>query len=270
MDLNIVKTNDKILLVWGSTSPPTDLEEVVTSLRGKVGDNGLVQVEHESMLQLSAHAKSTFDIALSGLVASPYPHSDAILGEFLKIVKPNGYFVVRESKGDRTAEKLKSALTMAGFTNITESQPTEDVSQMQCQKPNFEVGKSSKLKLNFAKKTDKPAVSKVWTLSDASDDVEIIDSDALLGAEDFARPDLSAIKTDCGTSKAGKRRACKGCTCGLKEELNGEPAPLQKSACGSCYLGDAFRCASCPYLGMPPFKPGDQVVLSDRQLKPDV
>jgi len=270
MDLDIIKTDDKILLVWGSTSPPTDLEEVVTSLRGKVGENGLVQVENESMLQLSAHAKSTFDIALSGLVASPYPHSDEILGEFLKIIKPNGYFVVRESKGDRTAEKLKSALTMAGFTNITETQPSEGASQMQCQKPNFEVGKSNKLKLNFAKKTTKPDVSKVWTLSDANDDVEIIDSDALLGAEDFKRPDLSAIKTDCGTSKAGKRRACKGCTCGLKEELNGEPAPLQKSACGSCYLGDAFRCASCPYLGMPPFKPGDQVVLSERQLKPDV
>jgi len=270
MDFDFIKSNDQILLVWGSSTPPSNLEEIVTSLRGKVGEQGCVQVENISMLQISAHAKSTFDIALSGLAGTPYPHSDDILGEFQKIVKPNGYFVVRESLGDRTVEKLKSALTMAGFVSISETPTESGSSQMQCQKPNFEVGKSSKLKLNFAKKTNKPDVSKVWTLSDTNDDVEIIDSDALLGADDFKRPDLSAVKTDCGTSKAGKRRACKGCTCGLKEELNGEPAPLQKSACGSCYLGDAFRCASCPYLGMPPFKPGDQVVLSDRQLKPDV
>lgn len=269
MVVDLVKTDDTVLLVWGSNSPPVDLENQVNILRQKVGEKGLVQVEHESMLSQSCHAKSSFDVAFSGTVSSPYLHSDDNLAEILKIIKPNGYFVLRETKDDRPPEKLKSKLTISGFINISQLQATDKIVEIKCQKPNFEVGKATRLPLSFAKKGPKQDISKVWTLSDITDEVEIIDSDALLGEDDLIRPDLSSIKTDCGTSKAGKRKACKGCTCGLKEELNGEPAPAQKSACGSCYLGDAFRCASCPYLGMPPFKPGDQIVLSDRQLKPD-
>nr|KAF6285420.1 cytokine induced apoptosis inhibitor 1 [Myotis myotis] len=99
---------------------------------------------------------------------------------------------------------------------------------------------------------------------------DLIDSDELLDPEDLKKPDPASLRApSCGEGK--KRKACKNCTCGLAEELEKENSRAQtssqpKSACGNCYLGDAFRCASCPYLGMPAFKPGEQVLLSNSNL----
>lgn len=147
-----------------------------------------------------------------------------------------------------------------------------------------------------------------------------IDPESLLSEADRLVP-KAARREDCDLESAlaggKKKKACKGCTCGLREleeeeeaarmsgasivkldeseqdlpagtnSGNGPPGTKTEvtetvvdengvtrvvkriqvdtkgatSSCGSCFLGDAFRCSSCPYLGMPAFQPGEQVLI---------
>lgn len=153
------------------------------------------------------------------------------------------------------------------------------------------------------------------------EDVQMLDDDDLQ-IDSLGVPLTQPVKCEISGSK--RRRACKDCTCGLKEIEEAEEA-RQKSiqdsllakmaqsaskeaeeieerirqreeaaraaattekkkktivrftaddmteidftiegktgGCNSCSLGDAFRCDSCPFLGLPAFKPGQVVTL---------
>ncbi|XP_054712066.1 anamorsin homolog isoform X2 [Uloborus diversus] len=302
---SIPTSGQKILLLWGTFVKQGHLMEVVEELQKAVGDKGLVAVENLERLVVSDHASSSFDVIYCGtLTPTQTFHPAEIFAEIARVLKPGGTVVIRESVSTqdnvpnlRTASKLASALKFSGFinisqpeikpvsksnveeydTNFTHKESEVSLIEVRATKPNFEVGSS--MPLSFAKrdsaKTD-PNTAKIWMLSadDTLDEnVELIDEDELLDENDLKKPDPSSLKV-CATTK--QRKACKNCTCGLAEELEQEESErIEKnrsatSSCGNCYLGDAFRCASCPYLGMPAFKPGEKIVLNDNQLKADV
>lgn len=190
---------------------------------------------------------------------SPEKLTTELLSNIIKILKPDGKIIITNiSDANSTEFNLKTN----GFMNVVTNE-----SSITASKPKFAIGSSAKLNLK------KPTV---WKLDDEDEDGEdLIDPDDLLDEDDLIKPDPTSLRV-CGTT--GKRKACKDCSCGLAEELDAETktgkiidtTDAPKSSCGNCYLGDAFRCASCPYLGMPAFKPGEKIQLSATLLKSDV
>lgn len=104
----------------------------------------------------------------------------------------------------------------------------------------------------------------------------------------------STIALECRPKVGKRRRACKDCTCGLAQQLEAEDKAKREAAdkalntikldtddlaevdftvqgkvgsCGNCALGDAFRCDGCPYIGLPAFKPGEEVRLLNNDIQ---
>jgi len=130
-----------------------------------------------------------------------------------------------------------------------------------------------------------------YDLGESNGGDELIDEDGLLSEDDLKIPLQQPLECQ-PESRKKRRRPCKDCTCGLSTQLEAEDQAQRAEAakdlntlklksddlndeldftvkgktgsCNSCSLGDAFRCSSCPYIGLPPFNPGEEVkILND-------
>jgi hypothetical protein len=115
------------------------------------------------------------------------------------------------------------------------------------------------------------------SMIDDQDDIDMMEEDDMVDEDNLLAdtsnllgkpPSMSAAATKNGDDCSG-RKACDDCSCGRADaEKSGSAAPKQpikSSSCGKCNLGDAFRCASCPYLGKPAFKAGEEHLVLDLQ-----
>lgn len=190
---------------------------------------------------------------------------DFTITTVLNVLKHGGKMLIETCIPTREAgQGLCSDLQMEGFMDtMVAKDPVTGDRFLTCCKPAWETGEVAPIKLVQKVK----AAWKMGTDDLAEDD--LVDEDELL--DDNLEITVGA---GCGidpiTGKAiGKKKACKNCSCGLKEieqeeKRTGqtfervEVAAPTNSACGSCYKGDAFRCASCPFLGKPAFEPATE------------
>jgi hypothetical protein len=230
------------------------------------------------------------------LSASEYqsllPNISTLLSQLFSGLIPLGTLHLLDTSP--AVQNLPSALTAAGF-NVFSAGPADD--SIIAQKPAYAPSeflfpkntpaRSSGLIATAAAVAlprrradpDRKSYKKaLWALSSPA--TPPIDSESLLTPEDRERPVPVCEPFNGGAPR--RKKACKGCTCGLAEleveelkqrnvvVLDGSDSglaavvsqsekerllsaakatPKATSSCGSCFLGDAFRCASCPYLG---------------------
>ncbi|XP_025197772.1 anamorsin homolog isoform X2 [Melanaphis sacchari] len=257
-------TSDRknLLFVVGKSSTVEKLEELTSCYADRVN----VKFALVDNLNLASEG-SLYNAILLGFGVDDNSLSDlSLIPKYTSLLVAGGILMAKTIIG--TEDTLVKRMKLCGFLNVAvnKSIPGMVIGNM----PTYKVGTSDKIALNPETKEN---VISAWKLDDNNS--ETISEDDLLEADDLKKPDTSSLRV-CATTK--KAKACKDCTCGLAEELETNrlkdtPVPdtsNAKSSCGSCYLGDAFRCASCPYLGMPAFRPGEKVQLAGNLLQDDL
>ncbi|XP_058219549.1 anamorsin homolog [Rhododendron vialii] len=246
-----------------------------------INNEGVGNIDPQVITQASLLYKLPMDFASVDIMvficsSSEFPDHQ-LFEEIPRVVKPGGMVLLHQSSesapGEMKTSLLVRKLLVAGFVDVKVF-PVNSVLQseaaqflgIKARKPSWKIGSSFALER-------KP--TKVLPKVQIDDDMDLIDEDSLLSEEDLKKPQLPP-SGDCEVGST--RKACKNCTCGRAEveekvqklELTMDHLTNPQSACGSCGLGDAFRCGTCPYKGLPPFKLGEKVTLAGNFLVADI
>jgi hypothetical protein len=258
---------DKLLVITDqvAVSLSAVLDAIKVARKGEVEQLDPLIITQASSDSLLSVEPSSIDNAVCLSKSLEFP-SDQLLAGISRVLTPGGtillYMISQPAQGQMANSSLERKLLLAGFSHIQSSgsQSLEIVAK----KPSWKIGSS------FSIKKTSQALPKVQI----DDDVDLIDEDSLLSEEDLKKPQLPTGDCEVGST----RKACKNCTCGRAEEeekvqklgLTMDQLNNPQSACGNCGLGDAFRCGTCPYKGLPPFKLGEKVALSGNFLAADI
>lgn len=271
------------------TAQSGQYQSVLESLDHRDLERQLLDRITDGAVSLTPNRYSSIYVVLSSTDFRNLSATSSLFSPILAALTPSGTLHVVDA--ENASRNLVSDLTLAGFTAVSLTGTT-----MTARKPSFAPGMSISLKKANTPKTvsssssDTLSKKALWTFTSPS--TPTIDPESLLTAEDKVRPMACAPVNG---SAPRRKRACKNCSCGLaeleeEERRNGKIVILDgaedgttkeisasekdtatrtikntdkaTSSCGNCFLGDAFRCASCPYLGLPAFKPGEKVEIN--------
>lgn len=175
-------------------------------------------------------------------------------GGYLYVVAPRR---VGEGEGEESSW-LRLELTMLGFNTICTVRFVGKDGQRMVASRGVKYEKKGAQAISLGPQ----GAGQTWKVAmDDDDDDELIDEEDLLGDDEVA-VEAAPVDSSCG---ATAKKACANCTCGRAEgkvtKLTKEMLENPQSGCGSCSLGDAFRCAGCPYRGLPAFEMGKKIEL---------